>query len=235
MNVLTVSGTIRRKIRTLRSDPIGSIKAKSETLTRLVLSIWAEKRLKQESVLDTITEFVLARPKTSIPPDFPDLWYLYQTVRKRKPRTILEFGSGCSTAVLAKAVIDNGQGYLISVDAEPHWAESTAKALPSSVRGVYEVIYSPVVEVEYQGTPGFRHAKIPNVAPNYLYLDGPPLTPERQVAIDVLEMEHHLPSDFFMVVDGRRQNTEFLRKHLKRSYSFKRRRAFNNSVFVLTT
>jgi hypothetical protein len=135
--------------------------------------------------------------------------------------------------VFAKALLDNGGGHLISIDADPFWAKSTADALPAQLRSCCEIIYGPLIEAEYDGVRAFRHSNVPNVRPNYLYLDGPALTDRVQVAIDVLDMEDRLPPEFFMVVDGRQTNTEFFRQHFKRPYEFIHRAAFNNSVFIL--
>lgn len=186
-----------------------------------------------------LTEFLSKRPKNSFPPDFCDLWFLYKTVRIRKPRIVLEFGSGCFTVVLAKALYDNASsvdahpGFLYSIDADPSWATSTINSLPASLQKVCNITYGPALEIEYKGIPAFRHANVPDVIPNYVYLDGPALTPAREVAVDVLDLESRLPRDFFLVIDGRRKNTQFLRKHLKRNYSFQRRGIFDNSVFTL--
>jgi hypothetical protein len=159
-------------------------------------------------------------------------------VRKRKPRTILEFGSGCSTVILAKALYDNQinsrrGGHLYSVDADARWADSTARSLPGFLRSVCEISYSPLLEIEYEGIPALRHARIPDVVPNFIYLDGPPLTPERQVACDVADMEDRLPADFFLVIDNRQENTKFFRRHLKLRYKFKPRNWLAQPVFVL--
>ena len=95
--------------------------------------------------------------------------------------------------------------------------------MPPHLQPLCRIIYSPLLEVEQAGTLGFRHANIPDVAANFLYLDGPALTPARRIAIDVLDMEDKLPHDFYMVVDDRQENTAFLKRNLRRQYRFKRR------------
>jgi hypothetical protein len=169
------------------------------------------------------------RPSGALLPDFIDLWFLYQAIRDRKPYTILEFGSGCSPVIMTRALWDNqchsseSGGYLYSIDADPYWAEATAKAMPTHLQKFCRIVYSPLLEVEHSGTLGFRHANVPDVPPNFLYLDGPALTPARKVAIDVLDMEDKFPQDFYMVVDDRQENTMFFKRNLRRRYSFKKR------------
>lgn len=205
------------------------------TVPNIVYQRYSASQLRKRGYL----HFLKDRPRHSIPPDFADLLFLYQTVRRRKPRFILEFGSGCSTVILAQALFDNKRdlseetGYLFSVEVEPYWAEVTAKSMPAHLQGFYEIVYSPLLETYYAGTPVFRHAKIPDVSPDLIYLDGPPLTPQRKVAVDVLDIEGRFPAGFYMIVDGRWENVMFLRRHLRRQYRFKYRWLFHNSVFRL--
>ncbi|HEV8341079.1 MAG TPA: hypothetical protein VGR30_01790 [Candidatus Binatia bacterium] len=197
---------------------------------------WARHQLERRGYLDPLSK----RPPDANPPDYSDLWFLYNVVRQRKPRSILEFGSGCSTVIMAQALADNlsqsygeKRGYLYSVDAHPYWAKVTSDSIPKNLREFCEVSYSPLLEISYEGTPAFRHAKIPDVVPDLLYLDGPELTPERQIAVDVLDLEGRLLPGFYMVVDGRKANRDFLLRHLKRRYAYKYRRQFRNAVFAL--
>lgn len=84
------------------------------------------------------------------------------------------------------------------------------------------MLHAPVEAVERQGVPCFVQRVV--------YLDGPALTPEVQVAADILDWEPPVPADFFMIVDGRRANTCFLREHLRRRYRFRKRRLSRTSL-----
>lgn len=197
---------------------------------------WARHQLDRRGYLD----FLAARPRAACAPDFSDLWFLYKVVRNRKPRCILEFGSGCSTVIMAQAVWENqrestgkNQGVIYSVDANRYWAGVTIETMPEHLNGICQVIYSSLTEVDFFSAPAWRHANLPDVVPDFLYLDGPALTPERRVAVDVLEIENRLVPGFLMVIDGRKENTQFLMKHLKRRYKVTHRRQFRNSTFEL--
>jgi hypothetical protein len=249
-----VCSVFKRKLNTFRKDPLASSFKKIQVLPRAIAvwtfkserirtyinhlcQLWAQHQLHKREYLD----FLRIRPLHAIPPDFADLWFLYKTVRRRKPRCILEFGSGCSTVILTQALWDNQSespnnvGYLYSLDTDPYWADITAKSMPQHLQGLYEISYSPILEVEYEGRPAFRYAKVPNITPDFLYLDGPPLTPEREVAVDVLDIEERFPPGFCLIIDGRRRNTIFLRRYLKKQYIFKSRWLFQNYVFELIT
>jgi|SRR5713226_813822 len=199
---------------------------------------WARYQLQRRGHLD----FLTSRPPHAYPPDFSDLWFLYKTVRRRKPTCVLEFGSGCSTVILAQALWDNEReslgefgGRLYSVNADSYWADATRQYLPTHLRTICQVTYSPLLEIECFGTLAFRHEKVPDVTPDFLYLDGPDLTPDRRVAADVLDIEERFQPGFCLVVDGRKENTAFLLEHLKRKYVYKYRRQFRNAVFELVS
>jgi hypothetical protein len=183
--------------------------------------------------------FLLQRPDHALPPVFADLLFLYEAVRRRNPRFVLEFGSGCSTVIIAQALYDNHRrfsgvsGHLWSVDANEYWAEVTARTMPPHLRGFYDIWHTRLCEVEYDGTRAFRHSNVPEIAPDLLYLDGPMLTREVQVSVDVLDIENRFPAGFYGVIDGRWPNTLFLKRHLRRRYKFRHRWLFGNSTFEL--
>jgi hypothetical protein len=222
---------LTRKLAHLRRDPLGVAVGRIRALGHSVdPERWAKVRLAQYRALGLLSDFVAKRPKDAIRPVCAHLWFLYQKIRKRKPRIVLEFGSGCSTLIIAKALSDNKEGYLYSVDSSSQWAESTFNCIPGALRRFFKISYSPVsVEAEDSGLRLLKHQRIPDVAPNFVFLDGPPLAPG-EVAVDLLQMEDQLPPDFMLVIDKRWENTVFLKKHLKRDYVIKQGEL---SVFVL--
>ncbi len=56
----------------------------------------------------------------------------------------------------------------------------------------------------------------------FVYLDGPPLTRQRQVAFDVLDLEDRLRPGCLIVIDGRRKNAQYLSRRLTRDYTMTR-------------
>ncbi len=222
---------IARKLRTLVTNPIGVYRKYGRALADLV----GHSRLKQLGH-DTL---IAGRPDDAIPPVWSDLWYLYRQVRLRKPQVVLEFGSGCSTVIIAQALAENardGQSpapHIYSVDAMEEWLQATSALIPQALLPFCTLIYSELHEVERHGVLGFQHTQVPDVVPNFLYLDGPALTPERQVAVDVLDMEARLPADFFMVIDGRVRQCEYLRQTLTRRYRISDSAVLSHSTFEL--
>ncbi|MBI2055286.1 MAG: hypothetical protein HYT42_00105 [Candidatus Sungbacteria bacterium] len=222
----------------LRNKFLESARAASWLFRKNAIKVFqyvAKRELSRRGYLN----FLKDRPKDAFAPSLGDLWFLYRMVRRRKPACILEFGSGCSTVLMAQALADNAErlssvhGFIYSVDADSRWAAETEKFLPSHLKSFCEISYSPLLEGEYDGVPVFRHARIPNVRPDMLFLDGPALTAERQAAADPLDIENRFPQHFCMIVDGRWANTMFLKKHLKRRYGFRNLRLSSMSIFEL--
>ena len=124
------------------------------------------------------------------PPELDDLIRLHHLVLKRKVTTILEFGIGKSTVVLAHALSINEARHggfvrdelrrnnafeLHSVDNIPKWLEHVRGTLPSSFAGTDRVTlhHCPLVMGTFQDRVCTYYDGIPNICPDLIYLDGP--------------------------------------------------------------
>jgi hypothetical protein len=190
--------SVARKWNTFKNDPVASTLAKSKYAIRSLRWHHAFQQLKGTRVVESIKEFSSGRPSEAYGPEYADLWFLYWNVRQRKPEIILEFGSGISTVCLAQALVDNGSGLLYSVDDEERWATSTAACVPSHLKAVCDVRYSPAIEVPFPGAQcGVKFVDLPKVIPNFAYLDGPAANGPGRPAIDLLDMEPCFPTGPF--------------------------------------
>ncbi len=165
-------------------------------------------------------ELVRSAPRSAFPPEWHDLWFLYREVRARRPRLVLEFGSGCSTPIIAAALEENGAGKIVSVEASAEWLEVTRNYFPRHLAARCELVHSPAVLSEHDGNQVWRHSAVPDVVPDLIYLDGPPLQ-GRIGSIDVLDLEPRLDSGARLIVDGRKKNFAYLRAKLRRPWSFR--------------
>lgn len=178
-------------------------------------------------------EFLDRRPTGAFAPAYDDLQFLYRLIRKVHPNFILEFGSGCSTVVMAYALRDNGHGRLHSVDVDPVWTDVTRRTVPEDLRQIVTITCSLLEDITLFGVPGCRHRELPEAVPDFVYLDGPPLSDGRRAAFDMLDLEAHLSPGFTMVVDSRHENVRVLERHFRRSFKVTRRPLFHNTVFEL--
>lgn len=194
---------------------------------------WSRRRLDALGYLSLFEH----RPADAKPPVCSDLWFIYRQIRERRPRLVLEFGSGCSTYVYAQALADNAAegapGFLHSLDADSHWGQVTIDSMPAHLREWCEVRITPRVEAEIDGVPVWRFAEVPDVVPDFIYLDGPALTPERRAAIDVLDLEPRLSKGAAILVDGRLYNCALLEKHFTRRVAKRHNRLLKNTLYEL--
>jgi SAM-dependent methyltransferase len=184
------------------------------------------------------THFGARRPD-QIGVDYADLWFLYRLVRRRRPSTILELGSGFSTAAFAAALAANDRGHLYSVDPHAEWLAHAACLVPPAVRDRVTFIHGPVTDEARRGYQGCVHANLPTGGLDFLYVDSPPLESYAgrplwaQVSFDALDLEPHFNPGCVMVVDGRTKTVAMLRALLRRRYVVTERPRFKNTVFQL--
>ena len=178
-------------------------------------------------------------------PVFTDLANMHRLVRKRKPQTVLEFGSGFSTIVLAHALDMNAkersggeQPMLHSVESNEHWMNNTGGKIPEHLKKYVELSHSPIFAREFNGQLTFHYETLPNVVPDFIYLDGPGAADvqgevrglsfqigenhlRRQVFSDVLLYESTFHKGAFILLDSMYATMHFLRHNLKREYKFR--------------
>jgi hypothetical protein len=221
-----------------------------------------EKKAKTYLLDNGILNIIPIGEKEEFPPNFYDLYFLHRTIRTRRPKVILEFGLGFSTIVMSHALYQNDQDLiragkplgqkskLFSIDTNKKWIENTGKKLEDPLKEYVELIQSDSEISIWEGELCHFYNQLPDIVPHFVYLDGPSPAeikgsirgirfpkstgPNRSVvAADLLLYESTVKPSFYIVVDGRYQNVQFLKRHLKRRYRFKRDKFHNISVFEL--
>jgi hypothetical protein len=222
---------LARKWRTFSADPAAVIEYKYVTPVRWRLRralLGSRNRIGRKhlgDVVRVIEEFQSKRPGESFAPDWYDLWLLYNDVRTRKPKRVVEYGSGVSTVVLAHGLAENGEGRMVSLESEEHWATVNRTALPRNVP--CELLYSPVKASQVDGIPVWRFSHKPFPDPDFIYLDGPPHVDDRIITADPLDLERVS----YIVIDGRTVNKNFLVRRLPGARS-RYRSLFSNDTVV---
>lgn len=199
-------------------------------------SFWAKRQMDRSGLSDMLK----VRPANAIPPQAYDLWNLFRLVRQRRPHSVFEFGVGCSSMVLAEALRRNGQGRLYTIDANEHWLGVAQKDFPDRLRERVTFIHSPLETIEHAGAVCSRYTRVPDAAPDFLYLDGPAPadipgwpTGKAVCAADPVLLEPRVAPGFFMVVDGRTDNVAFLKQQLRRKYAVRHNEMFKLTAFEL--
>lgn len=207
-----------------------------------------------------VSEFLIGGDATEHKPVWIDLVVLHRQVRRTKPRHVLEFGIGYSTVVLAHALQmnhreagggDDAMPTLHCIDASEHWIDNAMQRVPDSLKPYLQVHFERVHAAEHNGDLCHFYDKLPDINPGLIYLDGPSnLSVEGDVrglrftdgkgtrirpvlSADVLLYEGALAMGTTIIVDGRTPNTRFLRRHLKRRWSFRPNFAERRFTFSL--
>ena len=185
-------------------------------------------------------------------PHLDDLEILYLMIRERKSKIVLEFGIGYSTLVIAAALKKNllewdgitrpfkadfnfFRCYVVEANNNGSWASGTMKniALKTTLDNII-VTTCPVMVGTFREMICHYYTKIPNILPDFIYLDGPDPKdangnirgihfnhPETlPMAADLLFLEPILLPDTTILIDGRQANARFLRRNFQRLWEY---------------
>ena len=198
----------------------------------------------KEGVFDAVS----GKLNIPFPPVIEDLARLHRLIRKRKAFTVLEFGSGLSTIVMADALSKNKADFLglqekpelrnrfmfqiFSVESDKKWIEYSQSNFPNHLLEHVNFHYSEIKIDTFNGRICHFYDNLPDIVPDFIYLDGPNpkdvkgsvngitfQCDERTVmAADILLMESILLPGTFILIDGRTNNARFLNNNLQRNF-----------------
>lgn len=187
-------------------------------------------------------ELQLSGVKGEIPPFSHDLVNLHREIRQRAPKTVLEIGVGFSTIIMCDALHRNalegrGDGKLWTIDTSQKWIGNTQEKLPGKLQKYCKFVHSRAAVRDWNGELCHTFVELPNITPDMIYLDGPYGSDVENMrdglgfevfegqkrsimSADVLLFENSLNvrSKFILIVDGRYNNVQFLKRNLKRKY-----------------
>ncbi len=257
---------IRKKFKNLLFHPVLFLQLLSSVIKKKFIPIYERKAIDFFKSKDIYKYFVSGH-KDEYTFELIDLKNIFELITSRKPKCVLEFGVGFSTICITLALKENEKngffGHLYTVDADKFWIKNTENKFPSDLKKYVTFHYSPcsVSTVNHQLVSTFDI--LPNISPNFIYLDGPNtesvrgkirglsfgekipdprsdrmiktregnMLNRRIVASDILLYESSSPSDFFVLVDRRYVNTNFLINNLKYKYTLKKDLAFGIVTF----
>lgn len=188
--------------------------------------------------------------QTPFPPEVEDLTRIHQLIRSRKSFTVLEFGLGYSTIIIADALRKNKLEFealsekpdlrnrflfqVFSVDADKNWISHTKSNFPQHLRSFVHFHHSEVSIGTFNDRMCHFYDNLPDIIPDFIYLDGPSpkdvkgsingmsfQCDERTVMSgDLLLIEPILLPGTFILVDGRTNNARFLANNFQREFHF---------------
>ena len=178
------------------------------------------------------------------PPDLRDLYRLYMFIVLNKRTTVLEFGTGFSTLVMHYALMNNLKKFglkkpfprcehpyeIFALDNNKHYFNISKNRVKKYSKNYKKVnfCYSDARITIYNGNYAVEYKKLPNVNPDFIYLDGPSqwgvksrvnnftTHPDMMpMSCDIAKFENFLTPGTIIVSDGRTANSIFLKIALK--------------------
>jgi glycosyltransferase involved in cell wall biosynthesis/predicted O-methyltransferase YrrM len=151
------------------------------------------------------------------------LHLLLKTIADRKPRVIVELGSGVSTAVIAKGIEAMGiEARFWAVEHDPDYVRQTRRLLEDNrLAARVELVHAPLVETGF-GAFYDLGSLSPGLPPvDLLIVDGPPSLAGPQARYPALRVFHPLLSEEAVVIldDGRREDERQVAQRWKLEYA----------------
>ena len=147
----------------------------------------------------------------TIPASMSDYWVLYDTVRRTKPRQILEFGTGQSTVVMSRALLENERengvrGHITSMEESREWAAAATAAMPEHLRPYHEIVQSDKRDGHYKMFRGVCYAAIPDRDYDFIFSDGPerhsPVNNDKLFDLDLIFVVQRTDRPVTAIVDN---------------------------------
>jgi len=197
------------------------------------------------------------------PPELKDLYRLYKFITLNKRTTVLEFGTGMSTLVMSKALLENEKKYgpskpferckfpfhIFTVDNSKKYLRISKARINKYLKknNKTNFFYSNARMALYNGNFAVEYEKLPRVNPDFIYLDGPSqwgvtkslnnFTTSQEdlmpMSCDIAKIENYLTPGTIIVSDGRVANCIFLKNNFKRNWLFKIDRENDQCYFYL--
>jgi hypothetical protein len=107
-----------------------------------------------------------------------DYALLHKLVRTKKPKYVLECGTGLSTWILAHALhqnfVESGiKGKVISMESIKVWYDQAAAVFPKEYQEYAEIKYSEPTTFMYSFIKGTCYSEIPDLPYEVVFVDGP--------------------------------------------------------------
>ena len=188
---------------------------------RVRLERQAQGKIREQTALSAVLDSFIEKTQAS-GASYADYLMLYTYVRTRKPKEILECGTGVTTVVMAQALHDNEKegvrGRLTSMEDIKNYYENALSSFPEHLKKYVDFVYSPKVEDYYHLFRGARYRDVPSDRQyEFVYIDGPKTSTlsdkQKTFDFDFIRVIEHSEIPVFAFVDTR-MSTCWALKHL---------------------
>ncbi len=192
-------------------------KNKALKIVQRITNKIAYNHLKHNSdLMNEIHEYIKKTKSTGC--SYSDYWELYNFIRTKKPREVLECGTGVSTIVMAYALMenekkDNIKGRITSMEEVEEWYHMAIDLIPESLAKYVDFVLSPRVEDYYSIFRGVRYRDVPNRNYEFMFIDGPnhaaPSDGDITFNFDIFKVIKKQETPVYAIVD-KRVNTSYV-------------------------
>lgn len=140
---------------------------------------------------------------------YSKFYILYREIRKQKPISVLEFGSGVSTLIIGHALKENRQGKLISMEENKAYGERVMSIIGNSYP--IEMHVEDLIDDVYRDVKGTRYRNIPDEKYGFIFVDGPTT---KTVDLDTFYILDKCPNAKVMI-DNRKNTFRALKNKYK--------------------
>ncbi len=167
---------------------------------------WIDRKIKPLIPLPPLSRWALS-PDTA--------GYLINLIEQKKPRVMLELGSGVSTIMAGYVMKEIGIGKIVSLDAEKEFLQKTK--ILTEIHGLQkeiELIHAPLEYLNLSDWEGYWYkldvfTKFTEQQVDLLLIDGPPTTTGPLARYPALPMlEKYLSSDAIILFDDAERSEE---------------------------
>lgn len=138
----------------------------------------------------------------AISPDFGVL--LIAEILKKKPRVVLELGSGVSTLLIAYCLEKTGGGRVISLDHDSGFCEKSREIITQHrLQDIAEAVHAPLAEVQLNAGSWEWYDTVhvdPDIKIDLLVIDGPPGLIQKNSRYPALPLLHQYFSDDVVIL-----------------------------------
>lgn len=134
-----------------------------------------------------------------------DAAFLFATVLARRPRYVVECGTGIgySTAVIASALSKIGNGIVVSLEHDMVCFELAKRLMPDQLLPHVDFVWAGLLAPVIGGIRAIQYNWRPNADIDMLFVDGPPSDGGHSIAGDLFTLLPRLAKNATVIVDGR--------------------------------
>ena len=157
--------------------------------------------------------------------DYIDLNNIIKTIKKHKPKTVLEIGSGYSTYAIIYALLNvhkNNQFKFYSLDQTLNYQKKLIDDFPKHFRDKIIFLYRKISVKEFKNKKMSFFNDLPNEKFDFIYEDRKDHL-DAKIAGDIIKYEHdkiNNTDNFVFIIDGMISSVDYYKNNLKFKYSF---------------